>query len=339
MEKLILKLCESGGISGDEEDIGNLATRELSNYAEVKKDVNGNIIAMMGNKDSKYHVMVDAHIDQIGLVITHIDRNGFLKVAACGGIDRRVLAGATVKILGKKEIFGIICCIPPHLSSTDNNKVQAIGDISIDTGLDKQTVEKVVSVGDRAIICSKGKRLLNNIVAAQALDNRASVAALIRCAEILSKDSIDCKLTIILSVQEETSSLGAQTASFLIEPNEAISVDVSFAFQPGVPKEKSGIMGCGPMIGMSPILSKRISSKLIDLCKTASIPYQLEVMGGKTGTNADVISSSKTGIPCGLISIPQRNMHTSVEEVSIDDIEYTAKLLATYIKKKGEENA
>ena len=243
-----------------------------------------------------------------------------------------------MKILGREEIFGIICCVPPHLSSTDN-KIQAFGDITIDTGLEKENIEKVVSVGDRAVICSKGKRLLNNIIGIQALDNRASVAALIRCAEILSKDSINCKLTIILSVQEETSALGAQTASFLIEPDEAIIVDVSFAFQPGVPKEKSGIMGRGPMIGISPVLSKKISSDLINLSKTDNIPYQLEIMGGKTGTNADSISSSRTGIPCGLISIPERNMHTSVEEVSIDDIEYTARLLVSYIKKKGEENA
>ncbi|MEG1886911.1 MAG: M42 family peptidase, partial [Oscillospiraceae bacterium] len=147
-----------------------------------------------------------------------------------------------------------------------------------------------------------------------------------------------CNVAFLLSDQEELGCRGAKTASFSIEPQEAIVVDVSFGDTPDIPSYKTGKLGDGAMIGISPILSPKISNRLKNLGQSLEIPFQPEVMGGATSTNADVISISKDGIPCGLISIPLRNMHTPAEVISIEDVKSVAKLLAAYVLSYGKEN-
>lgn len=338
MKDLILKLCNSYGVSGTEKYAAEFVMSEMSKYAQTSIDKNGNIIATMGKMDSLNHIMLDAHLDQIGLVVTYIDENGFIKVAPCGGVDRRVLLGSAVAILGKNKITGIICCQPPHLSNGQVDKVLGFEDIYIDTGFCKDKVCESISIGDKVVFLSKCKELLNDRISSSGLDNRAGVAALIRCAEILSKEKLNCKVSFLFSVQEEIGAMGAETGAFLLTPSQAISVDVSFANQPFVPREKAGVLGNGPMIGIAPSLSNDITNKLIKLSKDNNIPYQLEVMSGQTGTNADKISITKEGIPCGLVSIPQRNMHTAVEIVDLEDIENISKLLTIYILDGGMYN-
>lgn len=338
MEKLLSMLCSCIGIAGSETNAAQVAAKELSKYADVKIDKNSNVIAVLGNKDSNKHIMLDAHIDQIGLVVTNITEDGFLKVAPCGGIDSRIMPGSTVKIHGKNDITGIVSSIPPHLSNSHNDTVQEITDLYIDTGLTYSQLKDIISVGDNISFCSKFKKLLNNRVSCCSLDNRAGVASLIRCAQILSAEKLECKVSILLSSQEEVNAKGAKAATYKLNPDEAIMVDVSFASQPDVTKEKSGALGDGPMIGISPSLTKNISDKLISLAESFEIPYQLEVMGGTTGTNADKVSISREGIPSGLLSIPLRYMHTPYELVELNDIENTAKLLSLYIKNGGVFN-
>lgn len=334
MEDLIFKLSNIFYIK-DNNDALAPAVEELSKYAETTIDKNGNIIGILGDKKSKKHIMLDAHIDQIGLVVTNILENGFLKVAPCGGIDSRILPGSTLKIYGKKVITGIVCCTPPHLIKNKDNKYLKVDELYIDTGLSTEEATENIPLYSFVGFNNTPQKLLNNKITAPALDNRAGVAALIYCAKILSKMEIDLKVSIVLSSGEETTTIGAKTASFDIFPQESIAVDVSFGTDPTVSKENKGILGSGPMIGFAPSLSKEISQKLIKLSKKNDIPYQYEIMGGKTGTNADEISITKGGIKAGLVSIPIRYMHTPVEVADISDIKNTAKLLALYIKKGG----
>lgn len=335
MDDLIFKLCSAVGVSGNEKEAAKAAIKEFSKYADVTQDKNGNVFASIGDKSSKKHIMIDAHIDQIGMVVTALCGEGFLRVAPCGGVDIRVLPGSVVEVHGRKIIYGIVCSTPLHLRSSKADKIKTFGDILIDTGLDAKTLSETVFAGDYVSIQGTQKKLLNNKLSAPSMDNRSGVATLIRCAELVSGDKLGCRVTFVLSVQEETGALGAKTASYLLEPDEAIVVDVSFAEQPGVPSHKCGKLGGGPMIGISPLLSRKIKDSLINLSKENGIKYQIEVMGGSTGTNADSVSISKSGVPCGLLSIPQRNMHTSVEVVDGRDIESTANLLALYIRTGG----
>lgn len=334
MKELVFKLCSSTGVSGFEKKVAQIAADELSKYADVKIDKNSNVIASFGNMDSQKHIMLDAHIDQIGLVVTYITEDGFLKVAPCGGVDSRVLPGSVLKIHGKKDILGIVTSTPPHLPD-DNNSVQEISDLYVDTGVTNGKINEVVQVGDVLSYYLEPKELLNNRVSCCSLDNRAGAASLIRCAQILSQEKLDCRVSIVLSSQEETNAKGAKTATYSLDPDEAIMVDVSFADQPGVSSDKSGTLGKGPMIGIAPSLSRDISNKLIKLSEDSHLPYQLEVMGGKTGTNADKVSISREGILSGLVSIPQRYMHTPCEIVDLNDIENTARLLALYVQNGG----
>ena len=341
MKDLVFGLCMSEGISGDESKAAEFALEKLMKYAKAGKLPNGSVMACLGNENSKKRILLDAHIDQVGFFVTDIDDKGFIRFASCGGNDRRIMPGSVVRVFGKEEVIGVISCLPPHLIKSSDEKLPGIDEMTIDLGMDKEEVEKLVSLGDSIIYNSESCSLIGSRIASKALDNRASVAALIRCAELISKDKDildNCFVKILLSSQEETSSLGAITSSFDDNYSESIVVDVTFATQPGVTSQEAGDLSKGPMIGVSPILSKEITNKLFELAKTNDIPYQTEVMGGKTGTNADKISIVKSGIKTGLVSIPQRNMHTAVEVMDIDDIENTAKLLAAYIKQRGLEN-
>ena len=337
MKELFFNLLYTDGASGDEKNVSKLVAQEMSKYADVSIDEFNNVIATFGNKDAEKHILLDAHIDQIGMIVTHIDEKGFIKFASCGGMDPRILPGMNVKICGKENVSGIVSNIPPHLSALGSDKFSTIDNLSIDTGLKKEELESIVSIGDRIKFNFNPIKLLNNRVSSQGIDNRAGVASIIYCAETLFSmgSQIPYKVTAVFSSQEETSGLGAKTKSFEISPDEALVVDVSFARQPQYLEKSQAKLSKGPMIGIAPILSKEISNKLILLSKENEMPYQLEVMGGRTGTNADSIAVSKTGVRTGLISIPIRYMHTPNEVVDIEDIKMTGKLMACYIKNGG----
>lgn len=177
--------------------------------------------------------------------------------------------------------------------------------------------------------------MLNNRIASAALDNRAGCTALVETARLLKDKKLPCKLSIVLSSQEETSELGARTATFALDPTEAIIVDVGFAKQAGVPEESSGKFGCGGIISIAPVLSRKVTNKLIEISKSFGLECEYEVDGRTTGTNADVIAGSRGGVPCGVLSIPERYMHTQVEVVSLEDIESVAKILAKYVEDGG----
>ncbi len=338
MKDILYKLCRCGGVSGRESEMLPVIKELLGDYAEVYQDVNGSIIAETGNKNADKHILLDAHTDRIGLIAAYINDEGFIKAEPVGGIDLRTLRGSAATVMGREKITGVICAMPPHLSG-DKDEELSKDKIWIDTGLNADRVKESVSLGDSIIIYSEPRELLNNCVSMPALDNRAGCAALIRCAELLSKREIPCRLSLVFSAQEETSELGAKTSAFSLSPDEAVIVDVGFAAQDGVPNEKCGNIGCGGIISISPVLSRAVTNKLIEIAKRMNIECGFEVCGGKTGTNADAISASGSGVACGIISIPEKNMHTQTETVSLDDIERVAELLAVYVSEGGAENA
>ncbi len=310
-----------GGLFGALE----VAEKYLREFSKVER-YNGSLIATLGGGEKT--VLLDAHIDEIGMFVTSI-KDGFISVAAAGGIDARMLPAMRVKIHGKKTVLGIFQSVPPHLSK-GSDEVTPLENLYIDTGLGADA-EDIISIGDRVTFDSSFIELNKGVVSAKALDNRASVAALIKVAEILKSRPLNVKVAILLSDKEEIGSDGAKTAAFYINPDEAIVVDVSFGNALGVVEEKSGVLGKGGMLGISPVLSREVTEELKRLAKEKNIPLQFEVMGSKTSTNADVVAVNREGVKCGLVSIPLRNMHTPSEIVDISDIEAVAELLAEYI--------
>lgn len=332
--KYLSELTSAYAPSGDESAFANQLSEILSSYGNATVDKMSNVICEISGKGK--HFLLDAHIDQIGFVVTSIDSKGFLKVAKCGGVDRRTLLSHEVTVWGKEKLSGIISCQPPHLLTHDSYKKSVdFNDISIDIGMDKKQAESVVSVGDRVTLKYNQNQLLGNCFSASFLDDRSGVASIIMALDILKKSGTNAHITVVFTSQEEVGTRGAGVATFNISADEAIVVDVSFAMTPDSKVLECGELGKGPMIGVAPSLSSEIYSNLKAVAEGEGLPYQLEVMGELTGTNADVISICGSGIKTGLISIPLRYMHTPVETVNVDDVENVAKLIEGYITKKG----
>lgn len=341
LKEIIFNLCSTSGVSGSEEPAVNAAEKYLEIFADVSTDSNGNLFAVLGNLNAKKTILLDAHIDRIGLIVTGIDKNGFVKVDKCGGVDIRTLQDSSLVLQNNSNLIGTVCCMPPHLSDGKEDTAVSIDKTYVDFGMTETEVKKHIKIGDLLTFNTEPKMLLNNKISAPALDNRCSVASLIRCAELLSKEqSFEYKVIIMLSVQEETFGAGAKTGAFSVNADEAIAVDVSFASQPDVNGQYSKIeLSKGPMICISPILNRAMSDKLIEIAENSKIPYQLEPISGATGTNADNIAVTKSGVKTSVVSIPQRYMHTPNEVISLDDVENTAKLICEYIKCGGAFNA
>lgn len=335
-------LCEAPGVSGLEECAAKEAEALLKKYIpEAKADVFGNVTGMKKSaKENAKTFLLDAHIDEIGMIVTAIDGKGFLRVSNCGGVDRRLLAAQAVTVHGKEPLWGIVGTKPPHLMSADEaKKVGKMEEMFIDIGMNKEEAEKLVSLGDRITMNSPITTLHGGLVCGKALDDRAGVAAILYALELLKDEDAGINVAVQFTGKEETGGQGAMIGAYAADADYAAAVDVSFAKTPDADAHKCGVLKKGAMIGYSPVLDKKMSDALVRLAKEQNIPYQLEVMGGRsTGTNADEIFTARAGVRTALLSIPERYMHTPVEVVAIEDIKAAGALLAAVIREAGNDN-
>lgn len=325
IKNFLPELCLKSGSEAFE-----TAKSALSEFAEVKDSPLSNIYGVMKGS-SDYSILLDAHIDEVHFIVTSIDKDGFLLVDKFGGPDIRPLSGAEVTVLGASALYGIVC----KYDITDK-KAPAVDKLKIDIGFDEKEAKKRVKPGDRVVFNQVPKMLLNSCITAKSLDDRAGVASLLLAAQKLkAAGKLPVTVQFLFSQFEEIGGMGAQTGSFALCPDEALAVDVGFGDNVGVDADKCQKLGKGPQIGFSPILSSKITKKLCDIAKNKGIDYMSDVCGGRTYTNADSIFSTLSGVPCGLISIPLRSMHTPVETVSFSDIESTADLIFDYVYSGG----
>ncbi len=329
-EKILEKLSNAVGI-GHIDDASKIAEEELKKYAEISPFGSIGLIGRIDRKKEKT-IMLEAHIDEVGFIVTHVFESGFLKVANVGGNDGRILPATPVIIHGKYDIPAVFASNPPHLNG--ESEVKTANETLLDTGLGEKAKE-FVSPGDYVTYDKKFHALSGSRVCGKSLDDRAAVACLIEIASRIYDKDLPVNVIFCFSEQEELGTRGAKTAAFAIACDEAIAIDVSFGNAPDVAPTKSGKLGDGAMIGISPILNRKITNKLTDLAKEKKIPHQIEVMGGTTSTDADVISVSKDGIPCGLISIPLRNMHTPAEVIDLADLNSICDILEAYLLSGG----
>lgn len=325
--ELLEKLTSPASVAGDENCSFETFKGLFSPYGKVSCDKVGNIII---EKDGVgKHILLDAHLDTIGFVVTGITDDGFLRVAKVGGVDMRTVEGTELTIHGAEELYGVVCTVPPHLSDGEN-RVSKDGTCVVDIGMSKENAEKMVSIGDRVSFKNSFSVLSENVVSSPYIDDRGGIAVLLKALEYTNTEN---KITVVCSAQEETGGTGATCASFNSSADLALSVDVSFACTPDSNPKECGKTNGGPMIGYSPILNREYSQLLVKIAEENDIPYQKEIMSGKTGTNADHITISKGGIPSALVSLPQKYMHTPVETVDIRDIENCAKLIARFLER------
>ncbi len=284
-------------------------------------------------KGRRPSVMIAAHMDAIGMMVSKIT-DGFLHIASIGGIDVRVLPGAevTVHASSGEELPGVIAMPSARLLPEEaGNGALKIQYLLVDTGLLPRDVEKKVRVGDLVSFANGPMELAGDVISGHTLDNRASVAALTVCLEELQGKSHIWDVWAVATVQEETNFLGAYTSAFQLRPDIAIAVDGTFAKGPGTDGWNTHPMGKGAGICMGPNIHPFLHARLKDLADKLEIPWFLDVTPAHSGTDAYPMQITMEGIPTALVEYPLRYMHTTVEAVSVKDIQRVGRLLAEFI--------
>lgn len=334
---LVISLADARGVSGDERVIAEMTADIMKRYTDNVEIRNGNVLAHFGARGDKPHVLLDAHLDRVGLIVTEVRDDGFVSADTVGGLDMRIMPAQRTVIHGVRDIEGVIATLPPHL--TKDKSVMKKDQLYIDTGLEGEKLKKLVSLGDEISFDSPAKELLNERICGAALDDRCGIASVIKAIDDLDGkyDDMPFSLTVMFSTQEELGERGACIGAFDTDPDIAIAVDVSFALSEGESRKKCGRMGEGCMIGISPSLDKNLSNSFVQYAKDNSLPYQTEVMSGTTGTNADRFSVNRGGARALTLSIPLRYMHTPCEVIDIDDCIITAKLITAFLRGEIHE--
>ena len=331
--ELCFFLAAVDGTSGDETAAAKAVQTLLSPYMKTEIDALGNLRGRCGN--GKRSILLDAHLDRIGLVVRSVDDKGFLLVDRVGGIDPRVLVGAEVTVMGKTALPGVICSTPPHLLTKEQKEAGVeVTRLAVDIGMSKDEAAAVVAIGDRIVFAPNQFQLLGSRIVGSGFDDRCGVAALIKTVEAVHDRLKNCSLLLQCSVQEEVGGSGAKTAAFQSDVDCAVAVDVGFGTDPYCDKTETIALGKGPSIGIAPVLDRGLTRELIDAAKKNGIPYQHDVMSGCSGTNADQIQISRGGVKTALLSIPLRSMHTPVEVIDTTDVDLTAELLTAFILAK-----
>jgi len=340
MKELLEKLCNAKGISGYEDEIRDLMKKELSKYGETEVDKFGNVICKKGSGSPK--IMLAAHMDEIGLLVKHIDDKGFIKFIEMGGIDDDTLPARNVQVLTEYgAIPGVIGFKPPHLKKDEEAKKKMKADeMYIDVGLDKDEVKKKIQIGDPVVFDSKFYDLGNNVMG-KALDNRAGCYVLIDVMKKLK----DFKGTVyaVATVQEELGLKGARTSAYKVDPEYALAIDVGIAGDtPHINDNETGVkLDGGPCItvveasGRGMVPSPKVKKHLITCARDAKIPHQLEATKGGM-TDGAIIYMSKEGIFSGGISVPTRYIHAPLGISSKKDIDNAVNLTLEFVKRLGE---
>jgi putative aminopeptidase FrvX len=340
--EFLKKLLSTPGPSGNETTAAVVWREEAEKFAEVRGDRMGNSFATL-NSGGSPRMMLSGHIDEIGLMITHIDEQGLLRFTGVGGWDPQVLVGQRVCIQSSDgEVFGVIGKKAIHvMEPEERKKVSEIKNLWIDVGAsDGDEAKEMVRVGDVGVLDQDLLELPNGRIASRSLDNRMGAFVVLEALRLLSEeDGMAPEVVAVASVQEEIGLYGARGAAFGLDPDAAIAVDVTHATDtPGVSKNEHGdhALGSGPVIARASVLSPAVSDGLIAAAEEAGISHTLEASSRSTGTDADAIQFSRAGIATGLVSCPNRYMHSPSEIVGLEDLESCARLISAYVKTLDE---
>lgn len=336
--KLLRELSEAHGVPGMEDDVRAIMMRELSD-CDVEVDTMGNLIARKGSGSKK--VMLAAHMDEIGLMVKHIDEKGFIRFTTLGGFYDATLLNQRVYVHASEgRKLGVIGSKPPHLmKEEEKKKALEYKDMFIDVGAkDRKDAEKIgISVGDYITFDRNFSVIRNGIITGKAFDNRLGCYVML---DVVKKAKGNFTLYAVGTTQEEVGLKGARTSAFKINPDIAIVIDATTTGDhPGVKEEESAIkLGKGPAItvvdaqGRGLITNPKVKELLINTAKKHKIPYQLEVGEGGT-TDATAIQLTREGVPTGVVSIPSRYIHTPVSVANTKDVENCIKLITRALER------
>ena len=324
-------LSSVAGPAGSEDLACALAVDLLTPYMDrVYTDTLGNVIGERAcGKPGARRVLIDAHLDEVGFVVTG-HKSSFPTISPLGRVDARLLPGTRLRVLTDPPIIGVVPCMPPHvLSSSAMNQAMKIEDMVLDLGLSSDAAS-AIRLGTPVVFDSEPIPMGDNLFSGKALDNRACLAALLLALSRLPK-ALDVDLVVMASVQEELGLRGAEAGLFSLKPDIYLALDVTFGHVPGTSSAQTCQFGGGAAIGVGPVLSRSLTDLLVDLAASHKIPYQMEVLSGKSSTTADLGQITHGGVPTALISLPLRYMHSASELVNLADIEAVSNLVAAFL--------
>lgn len=293
------------------------------------------------NPDGLPRVMMAGHIDEIGLQITHIDEDGFLYFAEIGGWDPQVIVGQRMRLLGSSgDVPGVVGKKAIHLQKDEERKkVSEISDLWVDVGVDSRdaTLALGLRVGDAMVIDADMVRLAGDRVASRAIDNRIGAYVVLEALRLLSEASPTSSAVAVATVQEEIGGSGgggARNSAYAVRPDVALVVDVTFSTDvPNMNKNEVGEheLGGGPVLSRGSAAHPIVFDRLVEAAESEGIPYTIQAAPRATRTDADSIYLTRSGVPTGLVSVPNRYMHSPNEIVSLSDVERTSRLLAAFV--------
>jgi len=335
------RLLDSPGPSGYETRAARVWREEAGTLADrVAADVSGNSIAWL-NEAGSPRVMLAGHIDEIGVMITHVDDDGFLYFEGIGGWDPQVLVAQRIRLLTQNgDVIGVVGKKPVHLiKAEEREKAAKTTDLWIDVGAkNREGVEKRgVRVGDPGVIESRLIEMGDGVIASRSVDNRIGAFIVLEALRLLAADPPRAAVAAVATSQEEIGYFGggARTSAFQIDPQVAIVVDVTFATDaPGIEKKELGDhkLGSGPVLARGAAAHPVVFERLAATAKEAAIPHTITASPKFTSTDADAIYLSRSGVATGLLSVPNRYMHSPNEMVSLSDLEQTARLIASFVR-------
>tara|TARA_B100000927_G_scaffold123818_1_gene99818 strand:- start:5955 stop:6998 length:1044 start_codon:yes stop_codon:yes gene_type:complete len=329
-KKLLAEICEAAGAPGHEQRVREIVLREVKSLVdEIRIDNMGNVVAIKKGKENK-KVMIAAHMDEIGFMVTHIDEKGFIYFHTLGGFDPKTLTAQRVIIHGKKDIVGVMGSKPIHLmNAADRTKVPTIKDFFIDTGRSKKELEKLVSVGDT--ITRERKMIeMGDCLNCKSLDNRVSVFILIETLKELKNPPYD--VYAVFTVQEEIGIRGANVSSMDINPDFGFGLDTTIAFDtPGSTKQEQvsalGEGACIKVMDSSTVCDYRMVAYMKEISKKKKIKTQLEILPAGGTDTAGIQRMNPGGSIAGAVSIPTRHIHQVIEMVHKKDVRDSIDLL------------
>ena len=331
----IKKLTNAYGVSGDEFRISKIAAELMAPYCDrVEIDDFGNVLGYRdcGIPGAKT-VMLDAHIDQIGFLITEVTEEGFLRFTTVGGVDQRMLLGSELTVLTKKgPILGIVAAIPPHLQKDgDDKKSVPIPEMVVDIGMTGEQAKKVVRVGDYMAFANDAMELQGDALCGKAFDDRACLVCLLHTMDLLQGKPLAVNVVVSASTKEETGFQGGISAGFKVQPDYAIAVDVTHA-RTGDAPQVIVKLGDGPHVDMGSPSNPKCAKRGIEVARAKQIPHIVTSCPAGSGTNAWPIQMQGQGVTTLVVSLPLKYMHSPVEMLRMSDVKNVGKLLAAFIE-------
>lgn len=337
-------LVETPSVTGSEVAVANLVRERLASVAdEITTNVMGSVHATLQGSTGAPHVMIAAHMDEVGLMVTYISEQGYLSVSAVGGVDAAILPGMRVDLHTEHGVIrGVVGRKPIHLIEPDERKkVTPLSQLVIDLGMPAKKVKKLVRIGDVITYGVGFERFGKGMAVSRGFDDKLGVYIGTRVMEeIKAQGGARATYTFAATVQEEIGLRGGTTSAYSVEPDVGIAFDVTHATDyPGIDQTKYGALICGqgPVIARGPNINPVVFERLCAAAETQEIAYQLEAEPAVTGTDAGAIQVARGGRACGLISVPLRYMHTPTEVISLRDIENTVSLLTQFIMDLDDE--